>query len=162
MDPLSSAASILAVIQLAGSIVRICGGYLQEVKDARDAIFELQQAITHLAGVLQELKVLLQGPNGSKLSSSQNLGGPITQCCSTLTALEVTIRVGKGNKMMRRLGLRALVWPLKRTEVEGIISDLERYKSVFTLSLQIDQTWVFRPIGSKRPTYTCLGPSSPV
>ena len=43
MDGLSSAASVIAVIQLAGSIVKICGDYIQEVKKARDEILELQQ-----------------------------------------------------------------------------------------------------------------------
>ncbi|KAJ5443122.1 hypothetical protein N7445_004235 [Penicillium cf. griseofulvum] len=31
-------------------------------------------------------------------------------------------------------------WPLKRTELEKVMGDLERYKSFFALSLQADQT----------------------
>jgi len=38
MDGLSLAASIIAVIQLTGSLVKLCGGYIQEVKDAQDEI----------------------------------------------------------------------------------------------------------------------------
>jgi hypothetical protein len=45
---------------------------------------------------------------------------------------------------MRKVGLRALKWPLKRAEVEGVIQNLERYKSSFLLSLQVDQTYVYR------------------
>jgi hypothetical protein len=41
MDGLSSAVSVVAVIQLTGSLVKICGGYIQEVKDARDDIITL-------------------------------------------------------------------------------------------------------------------------
>ncbi|KAL4769257.1 hypothetical protein BDW60DRAFT_102654 [Aspergillus nidulans var. acristatus] len=41
---------------------------------------------------------------------------------------------------MRKVGLRALKWPLKRTEAEGVAKNLERYKSSFLLSLQVDQT----------------------
>lgn len=148
MDPLSSGASVIAVIQLAGSIVKICGGYIKEVKDAKDEILELQETVTNLAEVLQELKILLQGPKGAKLSSSRTLDRSITKCCSTLTALEVAIGPGKGNRTMRKLGLRAWKWPLKRPEVNGIIQGLERYKMSFTLSLQIDQTWAFRPFGN--------------
>jgi hypothetical protein len=40
--------------------VKICGGYIQEVKDARDEILELQQAVTDITGVLRELKVLFK------------------------------------------------------------------------------------------------------
>ena len=47
---------------------------------------------------------------------------------------------------MRKMGLRALKWPLKRTEMEAIIQNLERYKSSFNLSLQLDQTYVFANI----------------
>ncbi|RMJ22820.1 WD domain, G-beta repeat protein [Aspergillus sp. HF37] len=139
MDGLSSAASVIAVIQLAGSIVKICAGYIKQVNDAGDEIRALQQTVTDLAGVLQELNVFLQGSNGTKLSSSQTLDGPITKCCSTLTDLEGTIDPGMRTKAMRKFGFRAWKWPLKCTEVNRIIQDLERYKTSFTLSLQIDQ-----------------------
>lgn len=162
MDGLSSAASIFAVIQLAGSIVKICGGYIQEVKHARDESLELWQATTDLAGVLRELHVLLQGPQGAKLSSPRALNGPISKCCSTLTALEGRINPGKRKKVMGKFGFRAWKWPLERAEVKGTISELERYKSTFTLSLQIDQTWVLQPFGQMTLAYTCLGRPSPV
>jgi hypothetical protein len=143
MDGLSSAASVIAIIQLAGSIVKICRGYIQVVKDARDEIFELQRSVADLAGVLQELKVLLQGPNGPKLSSSRTLDVPITKCRSTLSALEATVDPGKGRGVMRKFGFRAWKWPLKSIEVDRIVEELERYKSFFTLSLTIDHTCVF-------------------
>jgi hypothetical protein len=50
MDTLSSTASVIAVVGLTGSLVKLCGGYIQEVKDARDEILDLQQAITGLQG----------------------------------------------------------------------------------------------------------------
>lgn len=42
------------------------------------------------------------------------------------------------NKTRRRLGLR-LKWPLGRHEVAEALELLERYRSYFSLSLQIDQ-----------------------
>ena len=45
MDLLSSAASVVAVIQLTGSLVKICGGYIQEVNNARDEIIKLQRGL---------------------------------------------------------------------------------------------------------------------
>ncbi|OQE11875.1 hypothetical protein PENFLA_c071G03084 [Penicillium flavigenum] len=155
MDALSPTASVIAVIQLAGSIVKICGDYIQDVKGARDEIFKLQLEVTHLTGVLQELKLLLQSPNGSRLSTSQALHDPITMCFSILAALEVTLGPGKRTRAMRRLGLRALAWPLKRTEVEQIVSDLERYKSILTLSLQIDQTTIITGISKTTDRIDC-------
>lgn len=143
MDGLSSAASVIAVIQLTGSLVKICGGYIQEVKDARDDIITLQRAITGLQGILQDLQKFLQSHNDKTLPTSSRLVSNITDCLSDLRALEVKIDPGRGKKLMRKVGFRALKWPLKRAEVEGIVQNLERYKSSFTLSLQVDQTYVF-------------------
>ncbi|KAJ5936027.1 hypothetical protein N7454_005325 [Penicillium verhagenii] len=140
MDGLSSAASVIAVIQLTGSIATFCGGYIQEVKDARNEILALQQAITGLEGTLQDLQKLLQSNNGTVLSTSSQLVSNITDCKADLRALEVKLDPGKGKKLMRKVGLRALKWPLKRAEVEGIVQKLERYNSSFLLSLQVDQT----------------------
>ena len=49
------------------------------------------------------------------------------------------IRPGKEKRAMKRLGLRALAWPIKQKQVKEIVSDLQGYKSTFTLSLNIDQ-----------------------
>jgi hypothetical protein len=142
MDALSSAASIIAVIQLTGSLVKLCGGYIQEVKDAQDEIFTLQRAIAGLQ--LQDRQKFLQSNDGKALPTSSRLVSNITDCLSDLRTLEARIDPGKGKKLMRKVGLRALKWPLKRAEVEGVIQNLERYKSSFLLSLQVDQTYVYR------------------
>lgn len=139
MDGLSSAASVIAVIQLTGSVVNICGGYIQEVKDARDDIITLQRTVAGLEAILQRFKELLHEPRGTKLSTSL-LANNISDCLSCLQVLEEKIDLRRGRRMMKRLGIRAIKWPLKRKEVDRIITNLERYKSFFTLSLQVDQT----------------------
>ncbi|CAI7673674.1 unnamed protein product [Penicillium pancosmium] len=140
MDALSSAASVIAVIQLTGSIVKLCGGYIQEVKDAQEEIFILQKAIAGLQDTLQDLHKLLQSNDGMALPTSSRRVSNITDCLSDLRALEAKLDPGRGNRMMRKVGLRALKWPLKRAELEGVIQNLEKYKSSFVLSLQVDQT----------------------
>ncbi|KAJ6047584.1 hypothetical protein N7460_003731 [Penicillium canescens] len=139
MDGLSSAASVIAVIQLTGSLVKLCGRYIQEVKDARDEIFALQRSIAGLHGALQDLQKFLQNNDGKTLSTSTRLVSNITDCLSDLRALEARLDLGKGKKLMRKVGFRAFKWPLKRTEVEGVTQNLEKYKSLFLLSLQVDQ-----------------------
>ncbi|PLB35837.1 NACHT and WD40 domain protein [Aspergillus candidus] len=140
MEGVSAAASVFGVIQLTGSIVKICGGYLQEIKNAREDIIALQRSITGLEGTVRKLFEFLQGLPATKLPTSSLLVNNVTDCLSDLEALENKIDPGNGKGMMRRLGFRAFKWPLKRTEVDKIIHGLERYKSSFTLSLQIDQT----------------------
>ncbi|OQE10072.1 hypothetical protein PENFLA_c096G05144 [Penicillium flavigenum] len=140
MDGVSSAASVIAVIQLTGSLVKLCGGYIQELKDARDEILSLQRSIEGIQGTLQDLQKFLLGGNGKTLPTSSRLANTITDCLSDLRGLETKLDPGKGKKLMRKVGLRALKWPLKRAEVESMIQNLERYKSSFLLSLQVDQT----------------------
>lgn len=142
MDGLSSAASVIAVIQLTGSLVKLCGSYIQEAKDAPDEILKLQRAIAGLQGTLQDLQKVLQSNDGQALLTSSRLISNITDCLSDLRALEARLDTGKGKKLASRAGLRALKWPLERTEVEGVTQNLERYISSITLTLQVDQTYV--------------------
>ncbi|KAJ5713514.1 uncharacterized protein N7483_010695 [Penicillium malachiteum] len=141
MDVVSSLSSVIAIIQLAGSLAQLCGGYIQKVKGARDEILTLQQSIGGIQGIFSDLERLLSHDPQSLPSSSQ-LVSNIEACLSDLQGLEAKLdpHGGKGTKMMRKVGLRALKWPLKRGEVESIVQTLERYKSSFILSLQVDQT----------------------
>ncbi|KAJ5141799.1 NACHT and WD40 domain protein [Penicillium atrosanguineum] len=139
MDGISAAASVIAVIQLTGSIVKICGGYIKEVKDARKDVVSLQKEVEDLRETLEKLSGLFQGTHGMKLSTSQSLVDGTINCLSVLQDLEGKIDPGRGKKAMSKVGLRALKWPLKRTEVERIMKDLDRYKTTFSLSLLVDQ-----------------------
>jgi hypothetical protein len=142
MDGLSSAASVFAVIQLTGSLVKLCGDYIHEVKNARDEILTLQQSIAGLQETLQNLQKFLQNNDSMTLPTSSRLVSNITDCLSDLRALEERLDPGTGKKLMRKVGFRALKWPMKREEMDGAIQNLERYKSSFLLSLQVDQTYV--------------------
>ncbi|KAJ5629423.1 hypothetical protein N7528_003080 [Penicillium herquei] len=141
MDIVSSISSVIAIVQLAGSLAQLCGGYIQKVKGARDEILTLQQSIEGIQGTVSDLERLLSHDPQSLPSSSQ-LVSTIESCLSDLQGLEAKLdpHGGKGTKMMRKVGLRALKWPLKRGEVESMVQTLERYKSSFILSLQVDQT----------------------
>lgn len=140
MDGISSAASVVAVIQLAGSLVTVCGSYIQNVKHARDDITALQLSVESLRGVLQELLQFLRGLNDKSLPTSLRLVNDITDCLLDLQGLNERLEPRKGKRSMRRFGLRAFRWPLDRAEVDREVQKFERYKSSFLLSLQVDQT----------------------
>ncbi|CAI7611957.1 unnamed protein product [Penicillium viridicatum] len=140
MEGISAAANVVGVIQLAGSIAKICGGYLREVKNARNDIVTLQQTVTDLELIVERLNKCLQGPCGTTLALSSGLVRGIASCHSDLETLKKSIDPGKGKDVMRRFGIRALRWPIDRREVDKSIQNLERYKSSFILFLQIDQT----------------------
>ncbi|KAF4772650.1 hypothetical protein HAV15_005067 [Penicillium sp. str.  len=140
MDPLSGAASVIAVIHLTGSIVQICGKYLNNVKNATQDILRFQEKITALALVLRSLDELIRGSDGNKLTATQDLVDNIVKCSSALTNLKDKINPETTQRRMRKWGLQALKWPLARSEVDFAIMELEWYKTTFALSLQVDQT----------------------
>lgn len=139
MDGLSLTGSVIAVIQLTGTLVKLCGGYIQQVKHAREEILTLQRAITGLQGTLQDLQSLVESNDRKNLPTSSRLVSNITDCLSDLRALETTLEPKKNKTLMRKVGWRALKWPLKRADMESVIESIERYKSSFLLSLQVDQ-----------------------
>ncbi|KAJ6026350.1 NACHT and WD40 domain protein [Penicillium canescens] len=140
MEGISAAASVIGIIQLAGSIVKICGGYLQEVKHARDDIIALKRTVADLESTVEKIREYLEGRDGTTLTISSSLVRSIANCLSDLGSLKKSVDPGKGKDFMRRFGIRAFKWPLNRTEVDRLIQNLERCKSSFTLSLQVNQT----------------------
>lgn len=139
MDPLSCAASVIAVIQLAGSLASICGGYIKKVKNAQKDILDLHEEISSLQKVLESLNKLLRGPGGEKLTSLQQIFDDTIKCSSILKTLGDRINPETTQSSTRRLGLRSLKWPLQRTEVDETIDQIKRYKSLFAFALQVDQ-----------------------
>ncbi|KAB8237118.1 uncharacterized protein BDW43DRAFT_297519 [Aspergillus alliaceus] len=140
MEPLSGAASVIAVIQLTGTIIQICSTYIGKVKDAKEDIIRLQQSIKALAVVLEALNKLLHELKGSELSTSRKLLSDVAYCSSTLTKLRERIDPDSTQKSRRRWTFHALKWPLKRTEVDKAVNDIMEYKTLFSLALEIDQT----------------------
>lgn len=140
MDGISSAASVIAIIQLAGNLVTICGGYIQKVKHAREDIITLRWAVQGLEATLQDLLELIEDSDKPRLRTSLRLASDVTNCISDLRALNERLESRVGNRSMKKLGFRAWRWPLERAEVDGEVQKFERYKSSFLLSLQVDQT----------------------
>lgn len=140
MDPLSGPASVFAVIQLTGGILQICGKYLNNVKNAKQDIQRFQEKVVVLSQVLHSLDELIRGSNGNTLTATQDLVDNIAKCSSALTNLKEKINPETTQRPMRKWGLRALKWPLARSEVDFAIMELESYKTTFDLLLQVIQT----------------------
>jgi hypothetical protein len=143
---LSGAASVIAVIQLTGAITQICGSYIRKVDEARQDIFHLQEEVDALSRVLDSLYRLLNSTKTTKLVASQDRINTVAKCSSTLRTLREKIDPEITQRRMRKWGLRAFKWPLKREEVVKAISKIERYKTLFELSLLVDQTYVYNGV----------------
>ncbi|KAK0714784.1 hypothetical protein B0H67DRAFT_536753 [Lasiosphaeris hirsuta] len=147
MDGVSSAASIIAVIELSAKIASLCVQYSSAVKDAKHDIERLQGEVGRLETTLQNARQLLESLNGKRLQASQALWDGLRDCSSQLTQLHSTLEkklhAGSVCKRMRkgmsRLGLRALKWPFESKEIDNIINKLEKFRDTLALGLAVDQ-----------------------
>ena len=142
MAELGLAASVIAVIDLSAKVVSLCSEYYTNVKNAKDDIARLQREADGLNTTLKHVQSLLDGPNGAKLEATQNLRDGVKDCSLQLAALDIKLEPGRRHKVMRGFGIRALKWPFKNKEVEGIVKDLGRCKDIISLGLQVDQACV--------------------
>lgn len=139
MEPLSGVASVIAVIQLAGVVTQMCRTYIIKVKEAKEDVIRLTQHISALRAVLEGLGKLLQETEGP-VTIPQELSGEVASCFSFLQSIKARVDPDRMRKPMTRWGLRAIRWPLRHSEVDKTVGEIERYKTLFTLALQIGQT----------------------
>lgn len=139
MDPLSSAASVITVVQISKEILTACGKYALDVKDAKKDIERLSSEVKALHGVLNRVKDLAEGQDTATLPTFQTITAAIAQCLSELVELKTHLDPGKKRQAMNRLGLRALKWPFKSEDVNKLLEALERHKATINLALTTDQ-----------------------
>ncbi|CAH0046176.1 unnamed protein product [Clonostachys solani] len=137
LEGLGLAANIIAVIDLSAKVISWCYQYSKDVKNARADIEQLQQETNRLKIVAEDIRNLLEGPNGAKLTTAKRLSTAAGQVRSVLDTVDKTLSNQKG---LRRFGLRALKWPYESKDVEGLLQELVRTREIFHLGLQIDQT----------------------
>ena len=143
MDGLSGAASVIAVIDISAKVASLCFQYSVAVKDAKSGIGRLQQKVTNIKSILEDLQQLVD-KQGSQLPSTHRLLESLNECQQQLQGLEGRLKANlepSGHrKAMRTLGFRALKWPFTSKEVEKVIQYLESCGNTFNHALQVDQT----------------------
>jgi hypothetical protein len=77
-----------------------------------------------------------------RLQESQSLREGVKDCKKQLAQLGTKLEPRITNKLMSHNGIRALRWPLKSKEVDGIMKKLGNCKDNISFSLQIDQEYV--------------------
>jgi hypothetical protein len=95
MDPLSAAASVIAVVQIADRIIDLCRAYITGVKDAPAELRAILIAVGSVKCVLEvielldtsgEAEVTFQG-----VKILEKLQGPLAGCKEALNALEGSV-----------------------------------------------------------------------
>jgi hypothetical protein len=131
-DPLSIAASIIAVVQVTASVI----DYLQAVHDARKDRIDFLVEVSGLYHLLLALQNRVDRANAEDLwlTEVRQLGtrdGPLDQFKSSLERLVAKLGPLEG------LG-RTLIWKFNKAEIEGVISKIERIKMLVSLALTDD------------------------
>ena len=128
MAGLDVAAGVIAVVDISAKVAGLCYRYSREVADAKSDIERLKNHVERLLNTFKELQKALDGQHGDKLRVTQHLR----------VDLEEKLKMGKGRKAMHRVGLRALSWPLTRSDTDKAIERITASQEVVKLALQID------------------------
>jgi NACHT domain len=151
MDPLSAAASVIAVVQTADRIIDLCKAYITGVKDAPA---ELRAILIEAGSVKCVLEVIeLLDASGELDSDHHNLDilgklqHPLEGCKAALKSLEALFppqpdNPARAKRKKPALSLTTLAWPFKREKALKFLEEIARHKSTITLGLTTDAAWV--------------------
>jgi hypothetical protein len=135
MDGLSAAASIIAVLQLTGSVV----GYLNDVKDAPKECQQCRIEASNLENLLRSLSCrVIQGQDGdiwfTAIRALTIENGPLDQYKQALEQLVSNVE----NKDRIQEFSNRLWWKFRKEKVTNILTRMERLKSLVSIALEND------------------------
>jgi hypothetical protein len=138
MDPVSAVGLGHCIIQLIDATAKAVS-YLNDVRNAPKDRATLAQEVSSLLALLTSLRYKVEGSNtidpwftGVRFLGRH--GGPLEQFKAAIAALLKKLRPGKG---LKEFG-KALVWTLDKEEISGILSKIERLKTLIGVALQED------------------------
>ncbi len=135
MDPLSITASVIAVLQLTGEVIK----YLSDVADAPKECQECTIEASNLHNLLINLRYRLeQGQTGdpwfTAIRTLNVENGPLDQYKQALEQLRSKVDANNGAQKMKT----RLVWRFSKAEVTGILAKMDRLKTLVSIALEMD------------------------
>ncbi|KAF3183917.1 hypothetical protein TWF788_005390 [Orbilia oligospora] len=142
-DPLSTIASIIAVIQGINGCWKIYSG----IKDAKGDIDRLSVEVANINGLIERVRALIRDPKFYGLSKNEDLASALKGCQDELRKLQSKL---DSQKEHSRLSLfKRTKWPFAKTGVVETINNLERWKGSINVFLNVDQTDIIRNVNQK-------------
>lgn len=141
MDPLSISISVLTLLQLTEKFISC----IKQTRDARKEQAKVLGEASSLVWLLRELQECIDehSSQSSWLQATSGLttpGGPLDQYQSTLEVLAFKIIPKHG---LHKVG-QVLVWKFSKEEVNGLLSQIERVKSLVLIALELDHRSVIK------------------
>ena len=133
MDPLSGAASVIAVLQIAGSVIT----YLKDVKDAPKECKKCMVEISNANTLLLQLDLHMNESNSwnAMVQSLTVKNGALDQYKAALQDLVVKVE----SKSKARNVMNSLKWTFVKEEVTNILTRMERLKNLVNIALEMDE-----------------------
>ncbi|KAF8457004.1 quinon protein alcohol dehydrogenase-like superfamily [Terfezia claveryi] len=139
MDPLSGAASVIAVVQVAGQVWSLCWKYYSDAKHAKSDIDRLMKNVDELQRLFECVQALPKNPRTAKLVASKKLiERTVLELEQELKELQKILESGKRQGILKSLR-RRLIWPLQKEDVDKVFQLLERHKTTLITAMNCDQ-----------------------
>ena len=144
MDPLSAAASVIAVVQIADRIIDMCKAYIMGVKDAPADLRAILIEVGSVKCVLEVIELLDTSGGAQSMVHGveilEKLRGPLVGCKEALNSLEnlfppQSAGPVKGKRKRLSLSLATLAWPFKSHKALKLLEEIGRHKSTIALGL---------------------------
>jgi hypothetical protein len=141
-DPLSIGASVVAFIQLADSVIRLCNDYVQAIKDAPKDMQMIIGEVTSLKAILESFRAVdLHVNTVTLIPSLFETMGPVEACRRCLLTLQSLLprenpEDSKGKP--RKITLADLAWPLKQSKARKLLAEISGHKSTLLLAITGD------------------------
>jgi len=135
-------ASVVAVLQVTGTVINICYNYQSGVRNAPRDLDRITNQLISFRAVLENFLTLARtedtsgSPRLSTLSLLIEPDGLLCKCKLEVEYLRMCLEPASG---WRKVG-QALTWPLKEGDVKKTLSYLEQTTATLQLALTTDQT----------------------
>ena len=134
MDGLSAVASIIAVTQLASTVLKLCYSMQERTSDLKEITHRLET----LRNVLYRLNDLeIRCPQGSLSGLSEIYNGRLPSCERAIKEILSRLQAVLGASGIRGLGKR-VTWPAEKKEIDRLLARIEQDKMMFVLALSSD------------------------
>ncbi|KAF3916902.1 Ankyrin-1 [Orbilia brochopaga] len=148
-DPLSIAASIIAVVQLSNAVLSYCYRFRSQAKDADKDIAQIITQVEDLWAILTQLQEVIEHEPPSYSPPSGKLAGPadparapnalLAQCQKSVKSTEAILEsiTERLTPLLKGGLLSKLKWPFESKVVQEKLEALQKCKATFQLYLSL-------------------------